>query len=265
MKNTVLRYSFVVLLLAGTPLLAQKQVQDFTLTDIDGNTYGLYDELGKGNAVILDFFRYYCHSCQESSPAVEELWQDYRESNVWIWKIDIYDHETEEQVRDFKKKFGGSMPSFLKGNSLFRYFVQEFGLQSATPGFIIILPDKTVAWARAGFSDGGMRSVLSENGFSESISSVANINAVAGMSATLAPNPAADNTQLQITLQQPGLVRVHLYDGIGRETATILPQSKLEAGQISLPIDTGDLRAGVYFIRIEKDGQSTTQTLTIVK
>lgn len=265
MKNTVLRYSFVMLLLAGTPLLAQKQVENFTLTDIDGNTYELYEELAQGKAVILDFFRYYCHACQESSAAVEELWQDYRGNNVWIWKIDIYDHETEEQVRDFKKIYGGSMPSFLQGNSLFRYFVQEFGLQSATPGFIIILPDKTVAWARAGFLDGGMRSVLDANGFSESVASVRNTAGISEMTTTLAPNPTDGETHLRIVLEQPGRISARIYDEIGREISTILPERLMEAGELTLPIETGDFQTGIYLVRVEYEGKNTTQMLTVVK
>ena len=204
MKNTLLHCTLLFLLTAGTSLFAQKQVQDFSVTDIDGNSYNLYEELEKGRAVVLDFFRYYCHACQESAPAVEGFWQDYKDNNVWVWKINIYNHETEEQVRDFKKKFGGTMPSFLEGRNLFQYFVMEFGLQSATPGFIIILPNKTVAWARAGFAESTMRNIMNENGFDQSVASVGSENNLAGISATLTPNPSVNATVLNLTLDQPG-------------------------------------------------------------
>lgn len=265
MKKHLLSYTFLFLLLAGTPLLAQKTVADFTLTDIDGNTYNLYEELAQGKAVVLDFFRYYCHACRESSQAVEGLWQDYKENNVWVWKIDIYDNETETQVRDFKEQFGGTMPSFLKGSNLFRYFVLEFGLQSATPGFIIILPDKTVAWVRAGFSEASMRSVLNENGFDQRVASVESENALAGINANVAPNPTIGNsTTLNLELDQPGTLQVRLFDGLGREVVTLV-EGNVEAGTATIPVNTENLAAGLYYVRVEQDGKSITTTLTVVK
>jgi len=52
-------------------VLAYSPAPDFTLTDIDGNTFTLKDFLGE--VVIVDFFATWCQPCLEEIPALRDV------------------------------------------------------------------------------------------------------------------------------------------------------------------------------------------------
>lgn len=76
---------FFVLLVScvSTSLYAQLPngsiAPDFTLTDLNGVTYNLYDELDAGKSVILDISATWCPPCwtYHTSGVLEELYEDY--------------------------------------------------------------------------------------------------------------------------------------------------------------------------------------------
>lgn len=72
------------LALMGTTLLAQatnypngSTVADFTVTDIEGNTFSLYDITAQGKYVVLDFFFSTCGPCQATAPYFNQLHETY--------------------------------------------------------------------------------------------------------------------------------------------------------------------------------------------
>ena len=74
---------------------------DFTLQDLDGNSFMLSDF--RGEIVIIDFMATWCGSCEQEIPHLETIWD---ENQVVIISIDADpSHDTEEKLRDFKDNY----------------------------------------------------------------------------------------------------------------------------------------------------------------
>lgn len=76
---------------------------DFKLKDLDGKTVALSDFRGK--VVFIDFFATWCPPCRQSIPAVESLYNKYKDNpNVVFLGINV--GEDEQKVKDFVKESG---------------------------------------------------------------------------------------------------------------------------------------------------------------
>ncbi len=69
------------------------------------------------------------------------------------------------------------------------------------------------------------------------------------------PNPFNPETRAQITLQQPGMTKVVLYNVLGEQVA-LLQDGMLTAGRHTLLVDGRSLSAGMYFLQLQVDGKS---------
>ncbi len=60
---------------------------DFTLQSADGNTVRLSDF--KGKPVLINFWATWCQPCREEMPALEELYEQYRDQGLVILAVDM--------------------------------------------------------------------------------------------------------------------------------------------------------------------------------
>ena len=77
------------------------------------------------------------------------------------------------------------------------------------------------------------------------------------------PNPFVDNTTIQYQLKTPALVTLTVYDVQGKEIR-VLVNKKQNAGSYTETFNGSGLGAGIYFVKISKDG-AVKQTVKIVK
>lgn len=77
---------------------------DFTLANLDGNQVSLSDFRGK--TVFINFWATWCPPCREEMPAIETLYQQYKDKDVVVLGVDIL--ETEGEVRQFVEEGGYS-------------------------------------------------------------------------------------------------------------------------------------------------------------
>ena len=77
---------------------------DFTLTDLNGNRTSLSDFRGK--RVFINFWATWCPPCREEMPAIELFHQEYKDRDVVVIGVDLY--EPEEEVRRFVQDGGYS-------------------------------------------------------------------------------------------------------------------------------------------------------------
>ena len=79
------------------------------------------------------------------------------------------------------------------------------------------------------------------------------------------PNPArAASVTVQVDLPEAGLVRLAVYDALGREVVQALDGEHV-AGRHAIVLDTAGLPSGVYVIRLAAGGTSAVRRLTVVR
>lgn len=78
------------------------------------------------------------------------------------------------------------------------------------------------------------------------------------------PNPATDGTTLSYVSDNPHDARIELFDVLGRSVQVIF-DGRIPGGQSTFQIETGDLSAGPYFVRLAQDGSVTTKTFAVVR
>jgi thiol-disulfide isomerase/thioredoxin len=84
-------------------------VDDFTVTDIDGNQYSLHQLTSQGKFVYIDFFYTSCSACQNIIPVINEFWDKYGCGANEIFCLAInrgYDDNSD--VLNFENQYGGS-------------------------------------------------------------------------------------------------------------------------------------------------------------
>ncbi len=78
------------------------------------------------------------------------------------------------------------------------------------------------------------------------------------------PNPFNPRTVIPFSIREPGLVRVTVFDILGRPVAT-LADGRLPAGRHEVTFDGTSCGSGVYFYRIESKGASKIGRMLLLK
>ena len=119
---------------------------DFVLKDLSGKTVSL-EEL-KGKVVFVDFWATWCPPCRASIPAVEALYEKYKDDdNVCFIGINL--SEDKETVSKFVKREGINYLVLLSDKKV----IADYKIRSI-PSFFIIDKDGNVANRYLGYSSG---------------------------------------------------------------------------------------------------------------
>jgi hypothetical protein len=79
-----------------------------------------------------------------------------------------------------------------------------------------------------------------------------------------APNPFTATTTIRFGLPASGSVTLRLYDVQGRTVAMPLDGARLEAGSHEVSLQRGSLAGGVYWYRLDWNGQTRTRRLVVI-
>ena len=115
---------------------------EFTLTAFDGSQIALQDL--HDQVVVLYFWASWSAPCRREAPAMEELWQEYRDLGVTLIGIAALDSQAASQ--DFMREFG---PTYSNGFDLFSDISSRYGV-AEPPETFVINPDGEVVWVRVG-------------------------------------------------------------------------------------------------------------------
>lgn len=84
----------------------------FELSSLDGKVFTL-EEL-QGHPIMLNFWATWCTPCRSEMPAMERVWQNYRDQGLVILAINL--QETPDRVMGFVEEFGLTFPVLLDRN-----------------------------------------------------------------------------------------------------------------------------------------------------
>jgi len=115
MKKVVLILLALALFLAvsasaeeGSPLLG-KPFPDFTVTDIDGNTFTLSEALKDHEAVLINFWATWCGPCRNEFPAINKVYEEYKDKVAFI-ALSIEPKDSNEVISSFREENGLTLP-----------------------------------------------------------------------------------------------------------------------------------------------------------
>ncbi len=121
---------------AGRPIPGQA-APDFTLTLLDGSTVSLSGL--RGQVVVINFWASWCPPCEEESPALQAVWEEYRGRGVTFVGIAYKDEEA--AVRDFVARHGLTYPIGIdQAGSI----ADAYGI-TGVPETFVVGPDGRVA------------------------------------------------------------------------------------------------------------------------
>jgi cytochrome oxidase Cu insertion factor (SCO1/SenC/PrrC family) len=119
---------------------------DFTLTDVDGNTFRLSDQQGK--VVVLEFMRTTCPACVSEGPHLKELRSRFGGDVVMVFVSVDPAGDTDSILRDYRNQ--NLMGWIAIGDKAQVY--QKYAIQS-TPTILIIDKNGYIKYQHVGLTE----------------------------------------------------------------------------------------------------------------
>jgi hypothetical protein len=78
------------------------------------------------------------------------------------------------------------------------------------------------------------------------------------------PNPFNPSTTISYSIQKAGAVNISVYNLMGQKVATLVDETK-SAGQHNVRWNAANVSSGMYYYRLEANGQAITRKMTLIK
>lgn len=139
---------FILLLfvIACVSLSCAEVSYDFTLQDLEGKPVSLSDY--KGKVVFIDFWASWCPPCRASIPAVENLYEQYKDDEDFV-VLGINLQEDKDTILKFMKKQKMNYPVLLSDKKV----ISNYKI-SSIPRFFIIDKNGEIYNKYVGFAPG---------------------------------------------------------------------------------------------------------------
>lgn len=270
--------SFALLLSAGYSMAQIGAVApDFTVSDINGNSYNLYSILNSGKVVILDVSATWCGPCWSfhSEHFLEELNTEYGPGGTDQVRILFYEGDAATNSADLHGTGSNTQGDWVTGATY--PIIDENPLQLSLnifaplgyPTINVICPsDKKIKadlWDN--LSSDHAASMTSMEGtinstISQCTNAAASVSEQTAMELSLYPNPTKGLTTIAVSAPNNGSADATVYSVSG--TVILTKAFQLKAGSNNLDLDLSSLKAGTYFVRVS-NSQSVSAMIPVVK
>ena len=234
-------------------------VDDFTVTDTDGNIHNLYSITAQGKYVFLDFFFVDCVPCQINQPYFSELYDKYgcNEGAVYCLSINR-GFDSDADVIAYEQAYGGPFnhPPAASGEGGSAAVDTNFGV-SAYPTFCLINPNNEIInldiWPLTGVET---FEAAFPTGFDPPVMACSlGITDIHDFDFQIFPT-ISNGGLFTISLIEAVDTNVIIYDALGKEVF----QDNFVDKDIELDLDVS---SGTYFITIVSDTGSGTKRIIV--
>lgn len=261
-------FTYLSLLFLTSLGLQAQQALDFTFTDTHGDTHNLQHALDQGYIVVMDFFFVNCGPCQQSSPELVSITEDYtgQGKNVILWSMS--DRDADAAIIGFEEQFGFTSPAGgVNGGAddVVNLYASNFNF-TGFPTVSVVCPDGSITWDIWPYTTGASewRGVIDACGVIDAAPyepmSTTNVEAITAInSMVVSPNPAADKSVLNLNLSNTSTLEIALFNAQGAKVQQVFA-GQLLTGQHTIEVDMANLPAGAYWVRLQNEQGEITST-----
>lgn len=246
-------YAFILgIFLVSTVMKAQVSLNtapDFTVTDLDGTTFNLYNTLNQGKYVVVDFFYTTCGPCQVAAPKFKTAYQNYGCNTGDVIFISVERDNGNPAVQSFENTYvGANGPIMASGTTGGGAAVHTAFGPGAFPTLILIAPNKQIVekdmWPIT--SAASFDPFLSVHGLTYDVCATAGVVEMASpFNLEFFPNPFSSILTIE-SKNNSKLFSYKIFDFIGR---VLLSDSNL-SGNEKISIEVSSLPSGFYFAEV---------------
>ncbi len=254
MKRTLLFVSF--LFFSGIMSIAQTTATDFTSNDCGGTSHHLFAELEAGKIIVMSFVMP-CHSCIAPSLSARSTVGTYSSSNpgkVLFYMADDLGNDDCASLSGWCSANGMAtgIPTF--SNTSIK--MTDYGA-SAMPKIVVLAgADHKVMFVADDILDATLLKKAIDSAIAKSTAVMQSENAAGVL--TLLPNPVTNAINVRYLLSSASAVTMDIYDMAGTKVKAISAGSQA-AGPHETSLNTGgDLPKGIYMLKLNAGGSSTT-------
>lgn len=255
-------FTTIALMFIITISKAQTIALPFSGVDCNGNAVNLFADLDAGKAVILHFFMPSCGSCPPPAQKIQTMANHINATHPGMVKGYAFPYQNSTTC--------AYASSWVSSNNLGTLYapmdsgaahVAHYGGFGMPTVVVLGGSDHRVMFSTLSFSTSDTTAMRD--------SIMALLNSTAGITDlpsavnkfTVYPNPATDNISINLDLKETANLLIDVTDITGKQVAII--SNEKQTGIVTKQYNTAALPNGNYFVRLQVNGKTATQKLTV--